>query len=95
MTLPRTLLDTREPFDAGLCGYDGPRDPLTSSEGLIVEHHIPARSSEPHSVSICGPDGCVELIGLAEIREVAASLTQVAASLTAAAKHNPKTEELL
>lgn len=31
----RELLDSRDPFDAGLLGYDGRRDPRDDSEGLI------------------------------------------------------------
>lgn len=32
----RELLDSREPYDAGLLGYDGPRDPRDDAEGLIL-----------------------------------------------------------
>lgn len=77
------LLDTRIAFDAGLCGYDGPADPYNSSEGLEVAWGKP-EGTHPAWVSIVGPDGSVELLGLPEIREVAKSLAQVVAILEAA-----------
>lgn len=74
MTSPTTLLDTRNIFDASLCGYDSPADPYNSSEGLVVHFF---RGPGPACVQLIGGDGCVELVGLPEIREVAKSLAQV------------------
>ncbi len=65
------LLDTRKEFDAGVCGYDGPRDPRNDSEGLIVGANINGGITY---VTLIGPDGTVELGGAPEIRAVIEAL---------------------
>lgn len=65
-----TLLDTREKFDAGLLGYDGPCDPREDSEGLIITHE----TGFPLSITLLGPEGEINLSGTAEVREVANAL---------------------
>jgi hypothetical protein len=42
-TSRRELLDSRDPYDAGILGYDGRRDPAQDGEGLIfsVERGTP------------------------------------------------------
>lgn len=67
-----TLIDTRHPFDAGLLGYDGPCDPKEDAEGLIVTAETFAGGLR--AVTLRGPDGEVELLGEAAIREVAKTL---------------------
>ena len=67
-----TLIDTSNRFDAGLLGYDGPCDPNEDAEGLIVTEQTFAGGLR--AVTLRGPDGEVEILGEAAIREVAKTL---------------------
>ena len=67
-----TLIDTRVGFDARLLGYDGPCDPNEDAEGLIVTEETFAGGLR--GVTLQGPDGEVEILGEAAIREVAKTL---------------------
>jgi hypothetical protein len=68
----RTLIDTNNTFDAGLLGLDGPRDPRTSSEGLIVEFH-----TDDDTLTIITPDSSIDITGAKTIYELSESLRQV------------------
>ena len=64
------LLDTEDPFDAGITGRDGPESP---KDGLGLRIVFDGTGTIP-SITINGPDGEIELCGLAEIRAVADAL---------------------
>lgn len=68
----RILLDTREHSDAILCGYDGPRDPNETDEGLILTYYPPTETN-PGLVDLQGPEGTVTLLG-PEVLQVARAL---------------------
>jgi hypothetical protein len=65
MSTSRILLDSRTDFDAGLLGYDGPRDPDIRDEGLIVELH-----PDTGMVTIKTADSSIDLFSEPEIKQV-------------------------
>lgn len=75
----RTLIDSRERYDASVLGYDGPRDPQEDGEGLIVTARIAGFDTIP-TASLQGPDGCIELTGRSEIQAVIDALQVALAS---------------
>lgn len=66
------LLDTNEPYDAWKTGRDGPED-YHDGQGLRVAYD--GEGTIP-SVTLNGPDGQIDLTGIAEIEAVAAALQQ-------------------
>lgn len=70
----RELLNSKNSFDAGVLGYDGPVDPAEDGEGLIVSA-TPASFATIPMVSLVGPDGVVELVGRSQIEAVIQALT--------------------
>lgn len=74
-----TFFDTRDPFDAYGFGLDGARDPAEDAEGLIVtldpSHELP-------TVSINGPNGEIELVGAAQVKQLRAALQEIERTLS-------------
>lgn len=71
----QTLIDTRNKFDAGLLGYDGPCDPDESVDGIIMDWG--PWGSVP-DLTIKTSEGRAYMSGWPAIREVAKSLVDVA-----------------
>lgn len=64
------LLDTADPFDAAITGRDGPES-HTDGQGLKVS--FDGTGTIP-SITLNGPDGEIELVGIAEIRAATGAL---------------------
>jgi hypothetical protein len=70
----RILLDTRDPFDAGLLGLDGTRDPSTTDEGVIVEFHPGTPTVRPSIDIVVGGGAEINIYSKSAIREVGKAL---------------------